>query len=56
VWGTGDTIFSQTSPDYLSRTFAKSTGVQRVPGATLFFPEEFPGLIAEEVRQLWDVG
>jgi pimeloyl-ACP methyl ester carboxylesterase len=56
VWETGDTIFSQTSPDYLSRTFAKSTGVRRVPGATLFFPEEFPGLIAEEARQLWDVG
>jgi pimeloyl-ACP methyl ester carboxylesterase len=56
VWGTGDTIFSQASSDYLNRTFANSTGVRRVPGAKLFFPEEFPGLIAEEARQLWGVG
>ena len=56
VWGTGDTIFSQASPDYLNRTFARSRGVRLVPGAKLFFPEEFPELIAEEARQLWGVG
>jgi haloalkane dehalogenase len=56
VWGTGDTIFSQASPDYLNRTFAKSRGVRRVPGAKLFFPEEAPDLIAEEARHLWGVG
>jgi len=56
VWGTGDTIFSQASPDYLNRIFAKSRGVRRVPGARLFFPEEFPDLIAEEARRLWGVG
>jgi haloalkane dehalogenase len=56
VWGTGDTIFSQASPDYLDRTFANSRGVRRVPGAKLFFPEEYPDLIAEEARRLWGVG
>lgn len=56
VWGTGDTIFSAESPDYLSRTFAGSRGVRRVPGAKLFFPEEYPDLIAEEARRLWGVG
>jgi pimeloyl-ACP methyl ester carboxylesterase len=56
LWGTGDTIFSQESPDYLDRTLPHSRGVRRVPGAKLFFPEEFPDLIAEEARRLWGVG
>jgi pimeloyl-ACP methyl ester carboxylesterase len=55
VWGTGDTIFSAQSPDYLDRTFGNSRGVRLVPGAKLFFPEEFPDLIAEEARRLWGV-
>jgi pimeloyl-ACP methyl ester carboxylesterase len=55
VWGTGDTIFSPASPDYLDRTLPNSRGVRRVPGAKLFFPEEFPDLIAEEARGLWAV-
>jgi haloalkane dehalogenase len=53
VWGTGDTIFSQQSAEYLDHTFSKSRGVRLIPGAKLFFPEEFPDLIAEEARQLW---
>ncbi len=55
VWGTGDTIFSHASPDYLHRSFGNSRGVRRVEGAKLFFPEEFPDLIAEEARRLWGV-
>jgi pimeloyl-ACP methyl ester carboxylesterase len=55
VWGTGDDIFSQASPDYLDRTLANSRGVRRVPGAKLFFPEEMPKLIAEEAMELWAV-
>jgi pimeloyl-ACP methyl ester carboxylesterase len=54
VWGTGDDIFSPDSPDYLARTFGNSRGVRRVQGAKLFFPEEYPDLIAEEARRLWD--
>ncbi|HEX4970671.1 MAG TPA: alpha/beta hydrolase [Steroidobacteraceae bacterium] len=53
VWGTGDTIFSQASPDYLDRTLPNSRGVRRIAGAKLFFPEEFPDVIAEEARKLW---
>jgi haloalkane dehalogenase len=56
LWGTGDTIFSQASADYLDRTLPNSRGVRRIPGAKLFFPEEFPDLIAEEARRLWGVG
>lgn len=55
VWGTGDTIFSRESPKYLDRTFPNSRGVRVVDGAKLFFVEEFPDLIAEEARRLWDV-
>lgn len=55
VWGTADNIFSSASPDYLDRVFGNSRGVRRVPGAKLFFPEEFPDLIADEARRLWGV-
>jgi pimeloyl-ACP methyl ester carboxylesterase len=53
VWGTSDDIFSPASPDYLDRTLPQSRGVRRVPGAKLFFPEEYPEIIAEEARRLW---
>ncbi|MHA6203751.1 alpha/beta fold hydrolase [Dyella soli] len=53
LWGTADDIFSQASPDYLQRTLANPRGVRRIPGAKLFFPEEYPDLIAEEARHLW---
>jgi pimeloyl-ACP methyl ester carboxylesterase len=54
VWGMGDTIFSPAGADYLDRSFGNSRGVRRVPGAKLFFPEEFPDVIAEEARRLWE--
>ncbi|MBU8975246.1 MULTISPECIES: alpha/beta hydrolase [unclassified Lysobacter] len=55
VWGTGDPIFSEAGADHLDRAFGVSRGVRRVDGAKLFFPEEFPDLIAEEARRLWGV-
>ncbi|WP_394824462.1 alpha/beta fold hydrolase [Pendulispora albinea] len=56
VWGTGDLVFSAANPDYLARTFPKSRGVRRIPGAKLFFPEELPDIIAEDARRLWGAG
>ena len=56
VWGASDDIFSPSDADYLDRTFPQSRGVRRVPGAKLFFPEEFPDVIAEEARSLWGIG
>jgi len=56
VWGTADTIFSAASPDYLDRLLPSSRGVRRVPDAKLFFPEEYPDLLAAEAKRLWDVG
>lgn len=53
VWGTGDTIFSPESPDYLDRAFGNSRGVRRLEGRKLFWPEELPEVVAEEARRLW---
>lgn len=55
LWGTGDDIFSKDSPDYLAGVLGQSRGVRRVEGARLFWPEEFPDLLAEEARALWGV-
>ena len=53
VWGTGDTIFDPSGPDWLDRTFPRSRGVRRIGGANLFFPEEMPDIVADEARRLW---
>lgn len=53
VWGTGDTIFDPSGPDWLDQTFPRSRGVRRIEGANLFFPEEMPDVVAEEARRLW---
>jgi pimeloyl-ACP methyl ester carboxylesterase len=55
VWGTADDIFSPESPGYLDRILPNSKGVREVPGAKLFFPEEYPDLIAEEAKKLWNL-
>lgn len=53
LWGTGDTVFSLASADWLNRAFGNSRGVRLVDGAKLFFPEEMPDVIAEEAVRLW---
>jgi haloalkane dehalogenase len=53
VWGTGDTIFSPDSPDYLDRVVGNSRGVRRLERSKLFWPEERPDVIAEEALALW---
>ena len=55
VWGTSDRIFAQESADYLARILPNARGIRRIPGARLFFPEEMPGVIVEEARNLWHV-
>lgn len=55
VWGTADDIFSQADADYLDHLFPGSEGIRRVPEGKLFFPEEFPDLIAQEAARLWRV-
>lgn len=53
VWGTGDPIFTARAPDYLHGILDGSRGVRRIDDAKLFFPEEFPDIIAEEALALW---
>lgn len=53
LWGTADTIFSPGSADYLNHLFPRSRGIRRIEGAKLFWPEEFPEIVAEEARALW---
>ncbi|MGC1550482.1 MAG: alpha/beta hydrolase [Rhodanobacter sp.] len=55
VWGARDDIFSQADAHYLDRTFPESQGIRLVPDGKLFFPEEFPEVIAEEAKRLWRV-
>lgn len=55
VWGTGDPIFSWAGAQHLDQAFGVPRGVRRVEDAKLFFPEEFPDLIAQEARTLWGV-
>jgi pimeloyl-ACP methyl ester carboxylesterase len=53
VWGMADGIFANTNADYLHRSFGNSQGVQRLPDAKLFWPEERPEIIATQARILW---
>ena len=48
-------LLASAAPSTCDRSFGNSRGVRRVEGAKLFFPEEFPDLIAEEAQQLWGV-
>jgi haloalkane dehalogenase len=56
VWGMGDTIFSPQNPDYLAGILPQSKGIRRIGRAKLFFPEEYPEILAEEARLLWERG
>jgi pimeloyl-ACP methyl ester carboxylesterase len=53
VWGTDDDIFALESAAYLDRTLPGSRGVRYLEGAKLFWPEEFPDVLAEEALALW---
>jgi len=55
VWGAGDDIFALESAAYLDRTLPESRGVRYLDAAKLFWPEEFPDVIAEEAHLLWKV-
>jgi pimeloyl-ACP methyl ester carboxylesterase len=53
AWGMADDIFAKESPDYLDRLLPNSRGVRRLPKAKLFWPEEYPEVVADEARRLW---
>jgi haloalkane dehalogenase len=53
VWGMSDMIFSPRNPEYLAGILPRITGMRRIQTAKLFFPEEYPDVIAEEAGLLW---
>ncbi|TWB35857.1 alpha/beta fold hydrolase [Nitrospirillum pindoramense] len=55
VWGAADTIFDPAGGDYLAGVLPNCQGVRHLPQAKLFFPEEYPDVIAEEARKLWGI-
>ena len=55
VWGASDDIFPMGDAEYLDHLFPGSRGIRAVPGARLFFQEEFPEVIAEEALRLWEL-
>jgi haloalkane dehalogenase len=56
VWGTGDPLFTPQWAEWLDAALPASRGIRYVAGAKLFFPEEFPDVIAEEAGSLWNRG
>ncbi|MBO9557407.1 MAG: alpha/beta hydrolase [Caulobacter sp.] len=53
VWGMADDIFDKRSPDYLDAVLPNTKGVRRLPKAKLFWPEEYPDVVAQEALRLW---
>jgi hypothetical protein len=55
VWGMRDEIFATRNPDYLYSILPEMMGITRLRTAKLFFPEEYPDIIAKEARSLWEL-
>jgi pimeloyl-ACP methyl ester carboxylesterase len=54
IWGMSDGIFSPRNPEYLASILPRAAGIRRIREAKLFFPEEYPDIIAAEALLLWD--
>jgi len=55
VWGMRDEFFPPADAEYLDCIFPQSRGIRRVAEGKLFFPEEYPDILAEEAQRLWSV-
>jgi pimeloyl-ACP methyl ester carboxylesterase len=55
IWGQSDPIFPPADGEYLARTLPRVENIRRIAEAKLFFPEEYPHIVAEEARLLWKV-
>jgi haloalkane dehalogenase len=49
-----DGIFSAGNPNHLAGLLPNFAGVRRILRSKLFFPEEYPDIIAAEARLLWE--
>jgi haloalkane dehalogenase len=53
VWGMQDVIFDTAMADYLGGVLPRAT-VRKLDEAKLFWPEEYPEILAEEALRLWN--
>ncbi|MGH8291387.1 MAG: alpha/beta fold hydrolase [Steroidobacteraceae bacterium] len=53
AWGMSDEVFSHGNIEYLVSVLPRVTGIRKIAGAKLFFPEENPDVIAWEATTLW---
>jgi haloalkane dehalogenase len=53
VWGAADPIFGPHNALYLQQVLPRVEGFREIPHGRLFFPEEYPAIVAVEVRRLW---
>jgi haloalkane dehalogenase len=54
VWGLKDNLFGVQWAEWLDKNLQGSRGVRKVEDANLFFPEEMPGMIADECAKHWE--
>jgi pimeloyl-ACP methyl ester carboxylesterase len=53
IWGTGDTIFPLKWAYWLRAAIPGAREVIELPGAKVWFPEEYPGFVSEKLREHW---
>jgi pimeloyl-ACP methyl ester carboxylesterase len=56
TWGTGDTIFPLKGAYRLKATIPGARDVIELPGAKVWFPEEYPEFVSEKLRKHWSRG
>ena len=56
MWGTGDTFFPLKSAYWLKATIPGAREVIELPGAKVWFPEEYPEFVSEKLREHWGPG
>jgi len=56
MWGTGDTIFPLKSAYWLKAALPGARQVIELPGAKVWFPEEYPEFVSEKLREHWGRG
>jgi pimeloyl-ACP methyl ester carboxylesterase len=56
MWGTGDTIFPLKGAYWLKAAIPGARDVIELPGAKVWFPEEYPEFVSEKLREHWSRG
>jgi pimeloyl-ACP methyl ester carboxylesterase len=53
IWGTGDSIFPLKGAYRLKATIPGARKVIELPGAKVWFPEEYPEFVSDKLREHW---